>query len=92
MSVHSSSYLLLTFSPVIQSLISSRCSFALPSLKDLPYLRFILIHIAMARNEKTSKSVASKAAKLLSNPKTSKVVKSVAASALAQAPDRKKKK
>ena len=46
----------------------------------------------MANNEKTSKSVASKASKLLRNPKTSKEVKSVAASALTQAPDRRKKK
>jgi len=46
----------------------------------------------MARNEKTSKPVASKASKLLRNPKTSKSVKSVAASALTQAPDRKKKR
>jgi hypothetical protein len=38
----------------------------------------------MARNERTSKAVASKASKLLSNPKTPKVVKSVAASALNQ--------
>jgi hypothetical protein len=45
----------------------------------------------MASNEKTSKSVASKAAKLLSNPKTSKVVKSVAASALTQRPNKGKK-
>ena len=43
----------------------------------------------MAKNERTSKSVATKAAKLLSNPKTPKAVKSVAASALTQAPDRK---
>jgi len=46
----------------------------------------------MGKNEKTSKSVASKASKLLSNPKTSKTVKSVAASALTQAPDKKGKK
>lgn len=46
----------------------------------------------MASNEKTSKKVASKAAKLLANPKTPKSVKSVAASALTQAPDRKTKK
>ena len=46
----------------------------------------------MAKNERTSKSVASKAAKLLSNPKSSKAVKSVAASALTQAPDRRRKK
>jgi hypothetical protein len=44
----------------------------------------------MASNEKTSKSVASKASKLLSNPKTPKSVKSVAGSALSQAPDHKK--
>jgi len=43
----------------------------------------------MAKNEKTSRSVASKASLLLSNPKTPKSVKSVAASALTQAPDRK---
>lgn len=36
-------------------------------------------------NEHTSKKVASKASKLLSNPKTPKAVKSVAASALTQA-------
>jgi hypothetical protein len=46
----------------------------------------------MTKNEKTSKSVASKASKLLSNPKSSKAVKSVAASALTQAADKKKKK
>ena len=45
----------------------------------------------MARNEKTSKSGASKAAKILSNPKSSKAAKSVAGSALTQAPDRKKR-
>lgn len=44
----------------------------------------------MAKNEKTSKSVASQAAKLLKNPKSSKAVKSVAASALTQAPDKNK--
>ena len=43
----------------------------------------------MARNEQTSKRVASKASKLLTNPKTPKAVKSVAASALTQTPDRK---
>ena len=43
----------------------------------------------MAKNERTSKSVASKASRLLSNPKTPKPVRSVAASALTQAPDRK---
>jgi len=46
----------------------------------------------MAKNEKTSKSVASKAAKILRNPKSSKAAKSVAGSALTQAPDRKSKK
>ena len=44
----------------------------------------------MAKNEKTSKSVASKAGKILRNPKSSKAAKSVAASALTQAPDRKR--
>lgn len=42
----------------------------------------------MAKNEKTSSSVASKASKLLSNPKTPAAVKSVAASALTQAPNK----
>ncbi|MCF8241717.1 MAG: hypothetical protein K9J16_10055 [Melioribacteraceae bacterium] len=46
----------------------------------------------MARNEKTSKRVATKASKLLRNPKSSKTVKSVAASALTQRPDKKKGK
>ena len=46
----------------------------------------------MARNEKTSKKVASIASKLLKDPKTSKEVKSVAASVLTQSPDKKVKK
>jgi hypothetical protein len=46
----------------------------------------------MARNEKTSKTVASKASKILSDPKSTKAQKSVAASALTQAPDKKKSK
>lgn len=45
----------------------------------------------MAKNERTSRRVASKASKLLANPKSSKAVRSVAASALTQAPDRKGK-
>lgn len=45
--------------------------------------------ITMGKNEKTSKPVASKASKLLSNPSTSKSVKSVAASALTQSPNKK---
>jgi len=45
----------------------------------------------MARNEKTSKKVASKASKLLRKSK-SKTVRSVAGSALTQAPDKKKRK
>jgi hypothetical protein len=48
------------------------------------------IRIIMAKNERTSRKVASKASKLLSNPKTPKAVKSVAASALTQTADRKK--
>ena len=46
----------------------------------------------MADNEKTSKNVASKAAKILKDPKSSKDQKSVAASALTQTADKKKKK
>jgi hypothetical protein len=42
----------------------------------------------MATSERTSKAVATKASKLLSNPGTPKAVKSVAASALTQAPNR----
>ena len=45
---------------------------------------------APARNERTSKSVATKASKLLSNPKKPKNIKSVAASALTQAPNKSK--
>ena len=41
-------------------------------------------------NEHTSPKVASKAAKLLSNPSTPKAVKSVAASALTQVKPKKK--
>lgn len=43
------------------------------------------------KNEQTSKTVASKASKILSNPKSSKAAKSVAASALTQAPNKKRK-
>ena len=42
----------------------------------------------MAKNEQTSKSVASKAAKILANPKSTKAMKSVAASALTQTANR----
>lgn len=48
--------------------------------------------MSKSKNEQTSKSVASKASKLLSNPNTPKAVKSVAASALTQAAPNKKKK
>lgn len=47
--------------------------------------------MAKAKNEHTSKAVASKASKLLSSKNTSKAVKSVAASALTQARNKKKK-
>jgi hypothetical protein len=46
----------------------------------------------MAKNEKTSKKVATKASKVLQDPKSTKMEKSVAGSALSQAPDKKKKK
>ncbi len=46
----------------------------------------------MAKNERTSESVAAKASKVLKDPKSSKTMKSIAASALTQAPDQKKKK
>jgi len=46
----------------------------------------------MARNEKTSKRVGSKAAKLLRSSKSRRNVKSVAGSALTQMPDKKKRK
>jgi hypothetical protein len=46
----------------------------------------------MARNERTSKRVGTKASKLLRSKRTSNNVKSVAASALTQRPDRKRKK
>tara|TARA_R110002072_G_scaffold4245_4_gene29979 strand:- start:1577 stop:1741 length:165 start_codon:yes stop_codon:yes gene_type:complete len=46
---------------------------------------------SMAKNEKTSKAVGTKASKILSNPKSTKAEKSVAASALTQRPDKKKR-
>ncbi len=46
----------------------------------------------MARNEKTSKAIGTKASKLLKNKTSSKTVKSVAGSAPTQRPDKKKKK
>jgi hypothetical protein len=46
----------------------------------------------MAKNERTSKSVATKASKVLADPRSTKAMKSIAASALTQAPDRKKKR
>lgn len=44
----------------------------------------------MAKGERTSAKVASKASQLLRNPSTPKSVKSVAASALTQAPNKKR--
>lgn len=46
----------------------------------------------MAKNERTSKKVASKAGKLLGKKSTPKNVRSVAGSALTQAPDKIKRK
>jgi len=46
----------------------------------------------MGKNEKTSKRVASMAAKILSDPRSTKAQKAVAASDLTQAADRKKKR
>jgi hypothetical protein len=46
----------------------------------------------MAKNEKTSPPVASKASKILSNPKSTPAQKAVAASALTQAKDKPKGK
>lgn len=46
----------------------------------------------MAKNEKTSKKVASKASEILRDGRSSARAKSVAASALSQAPDKSKKK
>ncbi len=45
----------------------------------------------MAKNERTSKSVAAKASKVLKDPKSSKAMKSIAASALTQSPDSKRR-
>jgi len=45
----------------------------------------------MAKNERTSKTVASQAAKILRDPKATKAEKSVAGSALTQKADKKKK-
>jgi hypothetical protein len=46
----------------------------------------------MAKNEKTSKKVASKTGEILRDSKSNKTEKSVATSALTQAADKKKKK
>jgi hypothetical protein len=46
----------------------------------------------MAKNEKTSKKVATEASKVLRDPKSTKIEKSVAGSALTQSADKKKKK
>ena len=46
----------------------------------------------MAKNEKTSPEMATKASKALSNPNTSKLTKSLAGALLTQAPDKSKKK
>ena len=44
--------------------------------------------MATKRNEQTSKTVASKAARILRDPKSTAAEKSVAASALTQAPNK----
>lgn len=44
----------------------------------------------MAKNERTSKKIASKAGKLLADPKTPKKYRGPLASVLSQAPDKKK--
>ena len=46
----------------------------------------------MAKNENTSKKVASLAGRILADPKTPKAVKTLAATALTQAQDKKKGK
>ncbi len=46
----------------------------------------------MSKNERTSKSVATKASKVLADKASTKAMKSIAASALTQAADRKKRK
>jgi hypothetical protein len=46
----------------------------------------------MATNERTSKTTAAKASKILADPKSTKAMKSVAASALTQTADRAKKR
>ncbi len=46
----------------------------------------------MAKNERTSKSVARKAGKVLADPASTKAMRAIAASALTQAPDRRKEK
>jgi hypothetical protein len=56
------------------------------------FILSLLNEVLMARSEKTSKRVASKASKILRDPKSTKAMKSVAASALTQRPDKRKKK
>lgn len=56
------------------------------------YLGVKGIEMTKPKNEHTSKAVASKASKILSDKKSTKVEKSVAASALTQARNKKKSK
>lgn len=54
--------------------------------RHMVYLLYTIMKggVTMANSKQTSKSVASKASKVLSNPKSSKTSKSIAGSALAQ--------
>ncbi|GHC08962.1 hypothetical protein GCM10010080_25060 [Thermomonas carbonis] len=61
----------------------------MPVLRDRPQTPGMAL---MAKNEKTSPSVASKASKQLSNPKSTTAQKAVAASALTQAANKPKGK
>lgn len=63
----------------------SRQPIPIARVRNRPHMQGIA---NMAGNEKTSPSVASKAAKLLRSPTSSKAVKSVSGSALTQAPNR----
>jgi len=53
---------------------------------------FSLKELCMAKNEKSSKQMASLAGKVLSQKSATKAAKSLAGSVLTQAPDRKTKK
>ena len=82
--------------PLVQPRFAATCTSFCGNICSLAKPRIALLlqedgAIRMSKKEYTSKSVASKASKILSDPKASKIEKSVAGSALTQARDKKKR-